>query len=128
MADPVRVNIETWASNEVERLRAEVERLRAEVDAATYNEAEVRKHLGCRIEAADRANAEVERLRERAECAERERDALAEACLTRYSNDRWGVTVGNYAVGTFDSRDAAIREMLEFAGLDTTPAGEESPP
>jgi hypothetical protein len=71
---------------------------------------------------------EVARLRERAERAERERDALAEACLTRYSNDRWGVSVGNYAVGTFDSRDAAIREMLEFAGLDTTPAGEESPP
>jgi hypothetical protein len=74
------------------------------------------------------ALAEVARLRERAECAERERDALAEACLTRYSNDRWGVTVGNYAVGTFDSRDAAIREMLEFAGLDTTPAGAETPP
>lgn len=37
-------------------------RLAAERDASAHNEREARKHLACRIEAADRAYAEVERL------------------------------------------------------------------
>jgi hypothetical protein len=74
------------------------------------------------------ALAEVARLRERAERAERERDALTKASLTQYSNGRWGASLGNYALGAFDSRDAAIREIFECAGLDAAPAGAEIPP
>jgi hypothetical protein len=72
--------------------------------------------------------AEVARLRERAERAERERVALVEACLTQYSNGRWGAFLGNYALGAFDSRDAAIREIFGCVGLAAAPAGEGPPP
>jgi hypothetical protein len=114
------------------RLRAEVAELKAERDQAygwlqdIWMLLDDVRQPGETVPAAvARLKAEVAQFRER---AERERDAVAEACLTRYSNDRWGVTVRNYAVGTFDSRDAAIREMLEFVALDAAPAGEGPPP
>jgi hypothetical protein len=72
----------------------------------------------------NRLRAEITRLRERAERAERARDALIKASLTQHSDGRWGAFLGNYAIVAFDSRDTAIREMLEFAGLDAEPAAD----
>jgi hypothetical protein len=104
MADPVRVNIETWASNEVDRLKAE-----------------------------------VARLRERAERAERERDAYL-AMLTPESPDGlWFASTGRldpFVVrwasleldGPCHDRAYAVSVVRKAAGLDPAPAGEETPP
>jgi hypothetical protein len=82
-------------------LRFDAERLRRE--AATLG-----RRFDAACEVADRSKAE--------------RDALIEASLTQYSNGRWGAFLGDYALGAFDSRDAAIRELFGCAGLDAEPA------
>jgi hypothetical protein len=101
MADPVRVNIETWASNEVDRLKAE-----------------------------------VARLRERAERAERERDAYLRMLTPENAGGLWYAATGRldpFVVswtameldGPWHDRADAFAAVRKKAGLDAAPADQE---
>lgn len=70
--------------------------------------------------------AENARLRERAERAEAERDALVESCSKQYHNGRWGVHLGNYHVGIFETKAEATKALFDCLGPDALTAGEGS--
>jgi hypothetical protein len=104
MAEDKRVNIETWAYGEVQRLKAEVARLKVESAEHQARFARCCVELGAEMGKRERA--------------ERERDlALLEAGK-------------RFRCGVMRLRTDAefIAEGRIAAGLDAAPAGEETPP
>lgn len=72
--------------------------------------------------------AEIARLRERAERAERVSAVYRQASLIPMWN-RWSVRLGRFDPMTTWSTEVAALSALDSAlGLDTAPAGEETPP
>jgi hypothetical protein len=83
-----------------------------------------------------RLQAENARLRERAERAERERDAIARLCYRKVETedlDRetyYVIAILHLCLGpeTYDTEPEVVAAARRLAGLDAAPAGEETPP